>query len=63
MTQVSKLPPIRQTVSQLLGHSIGNGQWQQIFKELDREGRIDHKTLMLIVVALCMKIEDYERYE
>ncbi len=52
--------PIRRQVSEVLGVMIPKDGWKKSFYDLDRAGKIDHRTLMDIMVVILMNIESYE---
>lgn len=51
---------IRKEVSNILGFSIPQGKWDKSFNELDKEGRIQKKQMLEIILLLLKREEERE---
>lgn len=52
---------IRQTISDILGMRVREGQWVGFAEALNVEGRPDRATLIKMVMAMCQTIERLEQ--
>lgn len=50
-----------ETMSSILGMPIREGKWRQYLTMLDRDGKIDKKTQLEMILALCEKISEIEK--
>lgn len=53
--------PIRRAVSRMLGAQIPKDGWRPTIETLNRQGRIDARLTLEIIILLCERVEDYER--
>lgn len=51
---------IREKVSDILDVTIREGRWVTYTEGLDREGKLDRKALLLIIMSLCEEVEKLE---
>lgn len=51
---------IRRQVSRILKHGIPPKGWKRVFKMLEKDGRLDHKHLIEIIIVLLEREEARE---
>ncbi len=51
---------IRQEISQILGFTISENEWDKYFIQLDKEGRITKRHLIKIILFLLKREESRE---
>jgi hypothetical protein len=52
---------VRQNVGVLVNTLIPEDRWEETIYELDRQGRIDQKTMLSIIILLAKTIERMEK--
>lgn len=48
---------IRDEVGKILGVRIPDNQWDQVFEEMARDGSLDQRAVLKIIVVLCKHLE------
>jgi len=54
---------IRKEISRIFGFTIPTGEWKSTFHILNKDGRLTHKHVYLILAVLLEREEERERSE
>ena len=52
--------PIRRQISEIFGVLIGEGEWDEVFKQFDAENRLNNKNIAKILLVILKRLEENE---